>query len=772
MVSIYIYVDGEPQKIDLFKDEKISVTQNITNYQDAGKLFADYSQTFTIPASPRNNQIFKHWYESAVQDGFDHRYRYDGFIEIATIPFKFGGFQLNGVEIKDRKVYSYKVTFFGKVKQIKDLFADDKLNVLDYSDLNHAYTPTEIYNRVLGAGSFDVYYPLIANDRVFTYNDASATDVTTNAGAVEWNKLFPAIRLRTVMDKIQERYGITFESTFFSSYQQYRRLWLYCKNAGIPTVYTERQKINFTSKSSGWDGMDLTNDRIRVNRLQPWTETPSGVTYDGNLSNLTLTITPASATNYRLLIFTNGTQTGTTGDLSGVQTIALSSYITNNFTTDYIELYVESQTPITYSTSLNANFSKFVAGTGFVTQFKTATSPSQTTISNIDIASLIPDIKVIDFFMGIVKMFNLVIIPTSETTFLIEPLEFWYSLGKNNNITTNVIQDSVQVNPPKYYKQIGFKYQKSENILNNNFRETFGTLRGYDYGDLEITTDFDTTTDTYTVELPFENVMYTRTGDFLTAELVNKDLQGYTPKPILMYDNNLQTVSPVIKFFNGITYDNITQYVRFSNELEAIVASPSNLLTLNWGEEFSPWYLTAAGAGLFQRQYQQQVTTYYDKATRVLSLKCIFKPLELAMLSLNDRVIYKDKKYTINSATADLTTGETSMELISDWRFNTQQIIGDEIGFRMSDIQDVFVDNDAVNVDINFELKDFDSFSFLGSVNGWLDYAPVVDLTEAEQFRVRVPANTTGVQRADTMPVEYKRGSESFYYYVNFTQDA
>jgi hypothetical protein len=772
MVSIYIYVDGEPQKIDLFKDEKISVTQNITNYQDAGKLFADYSQTFTIPASPRNNQIFKHWYESAVQDGFDHRYRYDGFIEIATIPFKFGGFQLNGVEIKDRKVYSYKVTFFGKVKQIKDLFADDKLNVLDYSDLNHAYTPTEIYSRVLGVGMYEVYYPLIANNRVFTYNDASATDVTTNAGAVEWNKLFPAIRLRTVMDKIQERYGITFESTFFSSYQQYRRLWLYCKNAGLPTVYTERQKINFTSKSSGWDGMDLTNDRIRVNRFQPWTQTPSGVTYDGNLSSLTITVTPASATNYRLLIFTNGTQTGTTGDLSGVQSIALSSYITNNFTTDYIELYVESATPITYSTSLSAYFSKFVAGTGFVTQFKTATSPSQTTISNIDIASLIPDIKVIDFFMGIVKMFNLVIIPTSETTFLIEPLEFWYSLGKNNNITTNVIQDSVQVNPPKYYKQIGFKYQKSENILNNNFRETFGTLRGYDYGDLEITTDFDTTTDTYTVELPFENVMYTRTGDFLTAELVNKDLQGYTPKPILMYDNNLQTVSPVIKFFNGVTYDNITQYVRFSNELEAIVASPNNLLTLNWGEEFSPWYLTAAGAGLFQRQYQQQVTTYYDKATRVLSLKCIFKPLELAMLSLNDRVIYKDKKYTINSATADLTTGETSMELISDWRFNTEQIIGDEIGFRMSDIQDVFVDNDAVNVDINFELKDFDSFSFLGSVNGWLDYAPVVDLTQAEQFRVRVPANTTGVQRADTMPVEYKRGGDSFYYYVNFTQNA
>jgi hypothetical protein len=766
MVSIYIYVDGEPQKIDLFKDEKISVTQNITNYQDAGKLFADYSQTFTIPASPRNNQIFKHWYESAVQDGFDHRYRYDGFIEIATIPFKFGGFQLNGVEIKDRKVYSYKVTFFGKVKQIKDLFGDDKLNVLDYSDLKHPYTASEIYNRVLGIGMNEVYYPLIANDRVFTYNDASATDVTTNAGAVEWNKLFPAIRLRTVMDKIQERYGITFESTFFSSYQQYRRLWLYCKNAGTPTAYA-RQKINFTSKPNGWDGMDLTNDRIRVNRLQPWTETPSGGTYNGNLSNLVLGVVPASSTNYRILIFKNGVQVGNTGLLSGNQSISLQAYISSSLNFEYIELYIESETPITYTAALSALFNSFISGSGFVSQTKIANAPSNTTVQDIDVTLLVPDIKVIDFFMGIVKMFNLVIIPASETTFLIEPLEFWYSLGKNNNITTNVIQDSVQVNPPKYYKQVGFKYQKSENILNNNFRETFGTSRGFDYGDLEITTDFDTTTDTYTVELPFENVMYTRTGDFLTAQLVNKDLQGYTPKPILMYDNFVQNVSPVIKFFNGVAYDNITQYLRFSNELDGV-----SLVTLNWGEEFSPWYLSAAGAGLFQRHYQNQITTYYDKSTRVLSLKCIFTPLQLAMLSLNDRVIYKDKKYTINSATADLTTGETSMELISDWRFNTEQIIGNEIGYRMSDIQDVFVGNGAVDVDINFELKDFDSYAILPSVNGWLDYFPTVEITQAGNHPIKIPANTTGVQRVDTMPVEYKRRGESFYYYVNFTQDA
>ena len=133
------------EKLDLFDDEKISVTQNLINYQDISKLFADYSQSFTIPASTHNNYVLKYWYDNALVDGFDARYRYDGFIEIDKVRFKIGTFQLDSVTIKERKPENYKITFFGKVKQLKDLFGDDKLSVLDYSSLNHPYNATEVY---------------------------------------------------------------------------------------------------------------------------------------------------------------------------------------------------------------------------------------------------------------------------------------------------------------------------------------------------------------------------------------------------------------------------------------------------------------------------------------------------------------------------------------------------------------------------------------------------------------------------------------------------
>jgi len=49
-VQLYIYVDGVGHRIELFNDEKISVTSSIANFREISTLFTDYSQTFTIPA--------------------------------------------------------------------------------------------------------------------------------------------------------------------------------------------------------------------------------------------------------------------------------------------------------------------------------------------------------------------------------------------------------------------------------------------------------------------------------------------------------------------------------------------------------------------------------------------------------------------------------------------------------------------------------------------------------------------------------------------------
>jgi hypothetical protein len=75
-VALYIYDDNVSKRIELFEDEKISLTSSIQNVNDISKVFTDYSQSFTIPASDNNNEIFRHWYENSLDNGFDQRARY------------------------------------------------------------------------------------------------------------------------------------------------------------------------------------------------------------------------------------------------------------------------------------------------------------------------------------------------------------------------------------------------------------------------------------------------------------------------------------------------------------------------------------------------------------------------------------------------------------------------------------------------------------------------------------------------------------------------
>jgi hypothetical protein len=133
-VALYIY-DGEiAKRIELFNDEKISITSSIQNVNDISKVFTDYSQSFTIPASDTNNQIFKHWYENSLDNGYDVRLKYSGYIEIDTQVFRTGKWQLESASVKNNRVEDYKITFYGNLVSLSDKFKEDKLK--DITDLN------------------------------------------------------------------------------------------------------------------------------------------------------------------------------------------------------------------------------------------------------------------------------------------------------------------------------------------------------------------------------------------------------------------------------------------------------------------------------------------------------------------------------------------------------------------------------------------------------------------------------------------------------------
>ena len=721
IVALYIYIDGIAKRIELFEDEKISITSSVQDIADVSKAKTDFTQSFTIPASVTNNEIFKHWYESSIDGGFDHRVKYDGFIEIDTIPFREGSFALNDVKYKDSKVDSYSIVFYGKAKSIKDLFQEDKLASLDFSSLNHSFTSTEVLAKINATTGF-VAYPLFAHDRLYDYNTGGSNDITTNTGAIKWNSLFPAVKVSKILDFIETKYGLTFTGAFLD-YIQFTRLWMLFKNAETLVVKSSPLKVNFTSKTGGTNNqINLITDEIGL---------------DGGVFgyNMRLRITPTSSLiNYNVLVYKNGVLYNSFTNQLGTST---NTFFNGPLTTyninDKYTFEIESETPITFTSTLFYQF----WDTNFNFTDYTASGTSQTTVANMNIGTYAPDIKVIDFFTGLIKMFNLVIIPQDETTYELIPLELYYNNGAYKDISANVISDDIEIKKTSMYKAINFKYQKSENILNNAFNNLFFATRNFDYGDLAYEQIDSLESSTFTVELPFENAMYEREEDFQTITFKDKDLNNYLPKPLLMYDNGRQDISPAIRIdLNTGSYTDITAYRRFSNDV-----NNGALMTLNWGEEISSWYLSSVSNGLYKRHYENYLGNIFDIKSRLLVVKCYFNPVELVNLKLNDRIIIRDKKYTINKLTTDLTSGETNLELLTDYRSGEVPI-----GNRFS-LEPIYqVDNTAQDIEILLLKNVSPTISLAVSTFAWITYTTGI-FDDDTTIVVSISANATGLER-------------------------
>ena len=89
---IQLYIQG--QRVELFKDESITITDSIQNVKDIEKVFTAFTQSFSVPASKTNNKIFKHYYNFDIIGGFDARKKVPAFIEINSIQFRTGKIKL------------------------------------------------------------------------------------------------------------------------------------------------------------------------------------------------------------------------------------------------------------------------------------------------------------------------------------------------------------------------------------------------------------------------------------------------------------------------------------------------------------------------------------------------------------------------------------------------------------------------------------------------------------------------------------------------------
>lgn len=661
MNRVDLYIDS--QRVDFFEQESIEINMTVQNVKDISKVFGDFSNGFTLPASTTNNAIFKHYYNVDVSGGFDANTRTSAFIEINNNFFKSGVIELEGVQLKNMQPYAYKVSFYSLTTSLKDKFGEDTLNDLDLSAYDHTYNDTNIVtglNGYVSGTSSSIIYPLISPVANWYYNssgsDHSPANIYYHSGhnehGVFYYDLKPAIKLQKVIDAIESKYSITFNSDFFDS-ADFGKLFMWChRRAGY---MFKDQAVGATAElielvSGGGTPFDDTLHRFPV-------------TASANPALIAYTCTATASTNYRVDVFINGERFSYKEHTGNV----LNSYVylPTLVAGDYVDMRLApSGDGGAVTVGVTANWYSDTGATNLLAA--TGISTAMTTAGTVTVAEQMPEQKISDFLGSLLKTFNLVIVPTSSTAYDVEPLDDWYAEGTTRDINSYVDIADVNVNRPSLYKRISFNYAETEAVLGEQYR----LQNDIGYGDLRADFDFDG--DEFTVELGFDHMLFERLSNennglttIGVGKSITRELEPYIGSPLIFY------VAGQIRGTDQFAYINMSDVESAKTDFHLVSNVNSDVATsvtktLNFGTEVDPYHLQAFDQGLYKTYWEDYITDLYDAQRRLFTFNAQLPIRVLLDLKVNDKLTIMERNYIINAVKLNLSTGAAQLELLND----------------------------------------------------------------------------------------------------------
>ena len=721
MQSIQLYIGEE--RVEMFADESVQLTQTIQNVKDIGSIFTDFSKSFSVPASKSNNLLFKHYYNFEIDPSYSFNANdiVSARIELNHRTFRKGFIALDGVSLKNNKAHTYKITFFGETIDLKNKLKETKIGSVFQSvnTYNHTYNISNVKTGLscsLVGGA--VRYPLIshterfffdsgshtADDRNLHYDEGGGGGGSHNHG-VRYTDLKPALKLTKIIEEIENYADIEFTKTasddFFNSSnivfsQLY--LWLSRVKGGLGRNVSGTAQIDMPITSIDFQNANpaewlptsqgTSQGSSPYSRVQNgiWTCRPQPTFYNSEAhyyatefsvvtsQQVTISIEDVTGTPFTVASVT-GTGTLTTGNVQ-IATANIFGQLRS------IQYRVTSTDPtVSFTPTINFQYRyRSPYPTTFTTYNTTVTGSDiqpNGAVSNIVISDQMPDIKVIDFLTGIFKMFNLTAFVQDDGKIKVTTLDEFYDAGNEYDISEFIDVSNSQVNFAIPYQEIAFRFQKPSTFLATNFQELFNKT----FGDLENTTtespDVQTTNrgNKYVVQLPFGKMLYERLNDLDTGNQ-SKILYGYCTdkdqnptniKPLILSISPTSTgYNESLSFYNGTstgTAAKLTSYNRPSNVVYYLGGSAPN--TLNFGEEIDEYEGTANPNSLFEKFYKNYIVDTFNSQRRLTKVTA-YLPLRILLnYSLADTFVINNKKYNINSITTDLKSGKSELELLN-----------------------------------------------------------------------------------------------------------
>jgi len=283
--------------LDLFKDEDILLSDNVTGLFDLGIIPADFTRQITLPGTKKNNAFFEHVYDISVYnpDTFATNIKVPAYLDFGGLYLSQGYLQLNKVNLFANKfIDSYEVTIFGAVssfaRQINRNYLTDLTSLNSYNHTSSIAAITSSWSGSLFNG--DIVYPFAEYGQKIKYNPEEADyGIDSEFDALCVQDFKPAIRTKVVWDAIFSEAGYTYSSSFLEPYSY------------LPTVF------NVSNNGSG--------NYVINGESNPTLTLAAGTTYTFNIraSGHPFWIKTVSSTgtgnSYNNGVTNNGTDNGT-----------------------------------------------------------------------------------------------------------------------------------------------------------------------------------------------------------------------------------------------------------------------------------------------------------------------------------------------------------------------------------------------------------------------------------------------------------------------------
>jgi len=685
-------------KLDLLKDENIIIKYLRKDTKDLSKVFAPFSNGFSVGATEKNMQAFGFFGKTEVirlsgSNILKCKIYVNGFLN------NIGLLKIENVKYDKGRASSFNVSFNSSVLSLKDRIGDDKIS--DLNDIFLDWSAKYAYNSIKNTQTVSdiVYYtPLISNNRVLSYDaDNSYTDnVAYFSGSsplsdrvINAGELRPAVSLLSLFRLIKDKYDLQITMPL-ESRAEFKEAFIWCNGSNFESSKFEKLTIlnQFNLVSSGsfpvTASADLTNSSIAITR-----SSNVGNTFNFDFDNVYIvnptTDTPAKM---HLLKKSNGATLAildfnfTSGSTGGTFNLSSGFYI---FDASEFYVYLECEKQVRWSA---VNFS--VGNSLGTDSLYTSTNNNNALLTNFGKVNLlkgIPETKVMDFLTYIIKTFNISIFDSSVND---ENLDFLTQedidneiavYGKNEADYTRFADltkvDKKVLEEITYYN---FKHKTSKYKSNVDFKNQFNI----EYGQITYPTVKPAKAKEYIIESGFSIIppvtinglpsVYTCYGFTNSAPKIEGGLFRYTPnldELTIFYKGNSISMP-------ALGCQNInTSNVLITSSLD--LYQPSTPFNLNNGYSLGFSILVNNSVSfplsLYYNYYRQQTELLLNPNTLEHAISFDLPPQEIYLnenigfkpigFRLQNDVIVSETKYEIVDMEINLITGDTKGKLLN-----------------------------------------------------------------------------------------------------------